>query len=288
MPYCRNCGAKVPEDARFCPSCGAPITVLETKPVQTRQTLKVTGKPKVVVTNNAPGIVEVKSGSDGEVVVDFDIREPEDLDWKISQEGNVVTVTCRAKFLPFHWPRYVFSGGPRANILVTAPAEADLDVEARLDRVAVSGIRGNIEANSSVAKVKIQNCEGTVKATAKTGPVELENVKGTISVQNTTGPIDLENVNGTVSVQNTTGPIRFSGALSKGENWFKTTTGSIQITLRGEPDLTVEAFTRLGRVTCSPELADARCVRGQCTGRIGAGTGKLIAETETGSITIRR
>lgn len=260
----------MPEDARFCPSCGAPVAVLEAKPVQTRQTLKVTGKPKVVVTNNAPGTVEIKSGSDGEVVVDFDIREPEDLDWKISQEDNVVTVTCRAKFLPFHWPRYMFSGGPRANILVIAPAEADLDVEARLDRVAVTGIRGNIEANSSVAKVKIQDCEGTVKAVAKTGPVELENVKGTISVQNTTGPI------------------RFSGELSKGENWFRTTIGSIQVTLRGEPDLTVEAFTRLGRVTCSPELADARYVRGQYTGRIGAGTGKLIAETETGTITIRQ
>ncbi len=25
MPYCRNCGSEMPEDARFCPSCGATI-----------------------------------------------------------------------------------------------------------------------------------------------------------------------------------------------------------------------------------------------------------------------
>lgn len=25
MPYCRNCGTEMPEDARFCPSCGATV-----------------------------------------------------------------------------------------------------------------------------------------------------------------------------------------------------------------------------------------------------------------------
>ena len=25
MPYCTRCGAKLPEDARFCISCGAPV-----------------------------------------------------------------------------------------------------------------------------------------------------------------------------------------------------------------------------------------------------------------------
>jgi len=25
MPYCQNCGTQLPEDARFCPNCGAPV-----------------------------------------------------------------------------------------------------------------------------------------------------------------------------------------------------------------------------------------------------------------------
>jgi hypothetical protein len=25
MPYCRNCGTEIPEDAKFCPSCGATV-----------------------------------------------------------------------------------------------------------------------------------------------------------------------------------------------------------------------------------------------------------------------
>ena len=271
MPYCRRCGAELPKDARFCPACGTPVAVPAMKPMETRRTLEVTGKPKVVVTDIAPGSVEVKSGPEAEVTVDLDLRIPEDLDWNIFQDGNVVTITCRQRVSPFFgWPKYIFSGGPRANILVSVPAETDLNLENRAGRLAVTGVKGTIVAESSAGTVSIQDCEGTVKARTRAGSVELENV------------------NGTISVRSSAGSIRFTGALSKGENWFRTSVGSIELTLRGEPDLTVEASTRIGRVTCSPELTHLRYERGQYMGRIGAGTGRLIAETKTGSVTIRR
>ena len=116
----------------------------------------------------------------------------------------------------------------------------------------------------------MQDCEGAVKARSRTGS------------------ITLEKVDGGVSVRGATGSIRFDGTLSTGDNWFKTSTGSIELVLRGEPDLAVEASTSLGRITCSPELTDARYERGAYMGRLGAGTGRLIAETKTGSIRIRQ
>jgi len=233
--------------------------------------LKVTGKPKVVVTNIAPGSVEVRSSPKAEVIVDLDLRIPEDLDWNILQDGDIVTITCRTRVSPFFgWPKYVFSGASRANILVSVPADTDLNLENRAGRVTVNGVKGTIVAESSAGTVSMQDCEGTVKARTRAGSVKLENV------------------NGTISVRSSAGSIRFTGALSKGENWFRTSVGSIELTLQGEPDLTVEASTRIGRVTCSPELADARYERGQYMGRIGSGTGRLIAETKTGSITINR
>ena len=73
MPYCKKCGAELPKDARFCSACGTPVSALKIKPVETHKTLKVTGKPKVVVTNTAPGSVEVKKGSDSEVAVDLNL-----------------------------------------------------------------------------------------------------------------------------------------------------------------------------------------------------------------------
>ena len=81
--------------------------------------------------------------------------------------------------------------------------------------------------------------------------------------------------------------IRFSGSLSKGENWFSTKTGNIELELRGEQDLAVEASSRLGKITCTPELIDAHYEHGQHVGRIGSGAGKLILETKTGNIVLR-
>jgi DUF4097 and DUF4098 domain-containing protein YvlB len=130
-------------------------------------------------------------------------------------------------------------------------------------------------------------CEGNIRVVGKTGPIDLRNIKGAVTVDSTTGPATLENVNGTVSVRNTTGSIKFSGSLSSGENWFRTNTGSIEIALQHPSDLKVEAYSRLGRVTCIPELADQHYERGLYTGHLGNGTGKLIAETTIGSITIR-
>jgi len=288
MPYCRKCGAELPADANFCAKCGTPVAEGEAVPARQHQTLKVAGKPKVVIVNRAPGHVDVKAAGEGEVTVDLDLKEPEDLDWNVSQEGNTVSIKCRALVHPFRWPHYFVSGGPRADITVSVPKEADLELDASLDQVTVNGIKGTATVESSVAKVFIENCEGTIKANGKTGAIDLQNITGAVTVDSTTGPVTLENVNGTVSVHNTTGPIRFVGALSSGENWFRTSTGSIELKLTGKSDLTVEAYSHLGRVTCIPELADARYERGQYMGRIGAGTGKLIAETQTGSITIRQ
>ena len=271
MPYCRRCGAELPKDAGFCPTCGTPVAPPEMKPMEAHKTFKVTGKPKVVVTDIAPGLVEVKSGPEAEVTVDLDLKIPEDLDWNISQDGNVVTVTCRSRAFSFlGWPIYIFSGRPRADIHVSVPAETDLTLENRAGRITVKSVKGTIVAESSAGTVSMQDCEGTVKARTKAGSVELDNV------------------NGTISARSSAGSIRFTGVLSKGENWFRTSVGRIELTLRGEPDLIVEASTRIGRVTCSPELTDTRYERGQYVGRIGAGTGRLIAEAKTGSITIRR
>ena len=252
MPYCKKCGAELLADANFCAKCGTPVTKEEAVAATKHQTFKVTEEPKVIIVNRAPGKVDVKTAVEGEVTVDLDLREPDDVEWNISQEANTITVKCRALVHPFRWPRYFASGGPRVDMIISVPKETDLDLEASLDHVTVTGIKGSVKVDS------------------------------------TTGPVTLENVNGTVSVRNTTGPVKFSGSLSNGENWFRTITGTIDLALTGTSDLTVEAYSRLGRVTCIPELADARYERGQYMGRIGSGTGKLIAETKTGSITIRQ
>lgn len=268
MPYCQHCGAGLSEDANFCPACGTRV-LSEYEPVEKHYAFKTSGKPEVIVMNAAPGSVKVKSGSEKEVTVNLDLRVPEDLDCSVLQDGNVITVNCRAKGGFWGWPSYIFRTGPKANISVSVPEEADLDLETRAGRVTVDGVRGMIVVESSAGSMNIRNCEGTVK------------------VRTRAGSVNLSDVNGIVTARSSAGKIKFSGDLSDGESWFKTSVGSIDITLQGQPDLTVEASTSLGSVRCIPELSDSRYRRNWYTGRIGSGKGRLIAETKTGSIKIR-
>ena len=264
MPYCSRCGAELPKDAGFCPSCGTAVAVSKLAPSETHRTFKVKGTPKVVVTNTAHGSIEVKSGPRAEVIVDLDLRLPEELDWSVLQEGNIVSITCRSRESSFFfWSRHVFSEGPRANILLSVPADAELNLENRAGRISVTGVKGAITAESSAGLVNLKDCECTVRARTKAGSVYLENV------------------NGTISARTAAGSITYTGALGKGENWFLTRVGSIDLMLKGEPDLTVEASAILGKVTCIPEPTDGRYERGRYRGRFGAGTGRLIAETRT-------
>ena len=45
MPYCRNCGAKLDEDARFCRVCGAPVTPIASRELQRSRPVQRAGFP---------------------------------------------------------------------------------------------------------------------------------------------------------------------------------------------------------------------------------------------------
>lgn len=269
MSYCSHCGAKLPDAAHFCASCGTP-TVTETELKETDYTLKVSDRPRVTVMNSASGSIDVKKGPDAEVSVKFDLMKPDAFYWDVSQDDNTVTVTCRSRSSMnwIDWPMHIFSVSPRAKIHVLVPMKSDLVLENRAGRITVVDVKGEISAESSAGKLRIQDCEGTIRARTKAGS------------------IDLENVNGTVFARSSAGAISYLGELSKGENWFRTSVGSIDLVLRGKPDLRIEASTMLGRIKCRPDLADARFERRRLRGTIGAGTGRLYAETKTGRVSI--
>lgn len=265
--YCRRCGSKLPEDARFCPICGTSLTS-ETKPSEMHQILKTKGKPKVIVENFSPGSIEAEHGTEGQVTVGLDLRAPEDLDWNVSQDADLIKITCRMKS-SWSWPPYIFGSRPKADIFISVPNETDLELENRAGRIAISSVKGTLSAESSAGAINVQDCEGTLKTRTKAGS------------------INLKNVNGTVTAHSSAGSITFNGALSETDNWFRSNLGSIDITLDGKPGLTVEASANLGTIRCIPELTDVRYERGRQIGRIGTGKGKLIVETNLGSITIR-
>jgi hypothetical protein len=266
LPFCKSCGKELPSSARFCPSCGSPVAAVSSVPTQNHRTFDVSAKPRVVVASYVPGKISVKAGAEGKVDVDVDLRRAEDMDWNIYQQGDLITASFRNTSRTYwSWASHP-DDGPRADISLTVPEKCDLDLENRLDKVSVIGVQGVIVVNSAVASVDATDCGGSVKVRTKTGS------------------ISLENVNGAVSAETATGQVRYSGSLASAENWFRTSIGLIDISLKGEPDLAVDAHSGIGQVTCTLPLAESRSQGGRVYGRLGAGTGRLRAETSTGNI----
>jgi DUF4097 and DUF4098 domain-containing protein YvlB len=264
----------MPDSARFCPACGTPVYLAAKKSEPSHQSFQITGRTKLVVNIVTPGSIEVKSGQTGVVDVDANVDDPQNVEYSCRQEGDMVRIVSRTKsWNPLIWGSYAFSGGPRTNVRVAVPPECDLELQTQTDSVIISGTKGNVVAES------------------KTGPIRIKDCQGAFRIKTHTGNIDMDSVDGIVNVWNTIGHVSYAGSIQNGENALRTTTGDIEVVLRGTPDLTIDASTAVGRILCRLELTDSRFDRGDfvgqhLSGRIGSGTGRLILEATTGSISI--
>jgi len=275
MPFCSNCGAALPDaETRYCPRCGAPVLSTSARREADQQSFRVSQRPEVSVRIQTPGSIDVTNGAENQVSVVAEITERGSLEYRVSQEGNLINVTSRTKtWDPLIWGSYVFSGGPRANIKIVVPHDADLDLETVTDPISISGIYGTLSAETKTSNIRFRDCGGT------------------ISLRTHTGAVDLENVNGLIDVRNTIGIVNYSGSLATGSSSVRTTTGDINIALKGSQDLFVEASTVVGHIICRVDLAESKYDRGQyvgqhISGRMGSGRGRLVLDATTGSISI--
>jgi DUF4097 and DUF4098 domain-containing protein YvlB len=240
-----------------------------------QQTFNVSNHPKLRVKVLTPGSITIENGSDGQVSVTAEISEKQSIDYRAMQEGNLISVSCRTKtWDPLLWGSYVFSGGPRANVRIVAPRDADLDLETVTDPIYVSGINGILSFESKTGRVRLRDCAGT------------------ITVHTHTGNIDLDGVNGSIDASDTIGSVNFSGSLAPVTSSIRTTTGDINIALKGPQDLFIEANTVVGHIISRVDLAESKYDRGQyigqhISGKIGSGKGRVILDATTGSITIQ-
>lgn len=271
MAFCSKCGATLAEKAQFCHVCGTPVAGSSTAPPEVHQVYKIQGTPRIVVRSSVgSGSVEVKSGAPNEVTVDLKLRGPEHLGYDVAQTGRDILVRAWPRVHPaLSWFYYLGTGVPRAEITVVTPPESDVEVDSAISQISINGLKGNLAAESAISTIRVAGCEGRLKARSRTGSLEIENFKGGVTARSNVGSII------------------FTGSLTgQGENYFRTNVGGIQLALRGEHDLTAELISNIGSIICTPELGDARREYGRHYGKIGAGTGRLIVHSNTGSISL--
>jgi hypothetical protein len=124
-------------------------------------TFSVGATPKIVVSNDN-GQIDVVTGNEGTVNVKATIRRPDDVEYGVVQEGDTVRVEARV--------RSVFGIDAGAEITVTLPADANVDLRT---------------SNGGIKVVDIQN---SGKLRTFNGRISLENVKGEFEVNTRSHP----------------------------------------------------------------------------------------------------
>jgi hypothetical protein len=132
-------------------------------------------------------------------------RRPDALDGiHVSRDGSGVAFRGPA---PGDW--MVF-------LIVRAPRDATLDLEAKNGPIGVIGVAGKVAARTSNGPISLVDCSGPLDANAVNGPISLDRCSGTGDARAVNGPIDFSGSRGTYRLDTKNGPI--SVAL-EGERW---------------------------------------------------------------------
>ena len=169
-------------------------------------------------------------------------------------------------------PNSWYGRAPRADLVVTLPAGAAVQVQANMGSVRVEDVTANINIDADM------------------GSIDLSDVKGNIIVEANMGSVELKNaiVTDKLDVSADMGSIDFQGRFGQ-ENRIECHMGSIDVELApNHPALDLFAAWKMGsmnnKVTFSGETQkrSARGVLGT-----GAVQGSLTVSADMGSITIK-
>ena len=226
----------------------------------------VRGNPSVVVSGEN-GRVTVNAGPDNRVDVKATLRQPEDIEYEVTQVGDLITITAKTNGGGI----FDFGESPSADIEITAPSNTRMDLKTKNGRVEVYGIQQS----------------GTMRTS--NGKIVLDNVFGDFDIVTSNGGVSITRAIGSFNVKTTNGRIDFDGELLPGgDNKMTTSNGRVEITLQGTPSIKLDGSTSNGSInTDHPILTSSLGDQHHLVGTIGTGEAALLVRTSNGSVAIR-
>jgi len=179
------------------------------------------------------------------------------------------------------------------------PASNPVDLEIRVPpgyqiqfigedaNLAVRNYSGKLDVSSTAGDVLLDGFTGSASIKANRGDVTLRASQGELYALGNYGLLALEEVHGQVSASTIMGTIRYRGTGLPGDALhFESDHGPIEITLAGQPDLSVKVNSTSGDVVCmfSALVRDPRT----CSGILGNGSAQLDVRTVSGAITFQQ
>ncbi len=260
------------------------VAACDSGPTEGRVDAFAVGAGPELEVSNGNGDVRVIVGAAGTMKVRVEISRPDELIYEAEVAGNVVTVRAERK------PGST-GASPRADIVVTVPADTSLTLVVGNGKAEVSGVQASGTLTTGNGGVSLTDVFGDFVITAGNGTVELSDVEGKFQAHAGNGDISAKRSAGAFTFSAGNGDIDFLGALTPGgTSSFTTGNGSVTVEFDGPPNVEIDAeIQRKGRVTADLDLTETtRSDEKRLIGTVGEGAADLIVRTGTGDISIRQ
>jgi hypothetical protein len=256
----------------------APQRITIDGPVDRLDVHLISGRVNVVATDG-PARVEIARIGNAPVLVE--------------ERDGMLTVRLRR---PPHWPGAMWWFGLlgrryKIDVSIAVPASVATDLRMVSGSVVVAGLRHSTRVEVTSGRVTLMGLGGRTDAHLVSGPVEALGVAGDLTLETVSGELVLaDSPAERVSAKTVSGAITCDlDNPRKSEIRLSTTSGSVTVRVREDSDLSVDLHTRSGRITSAfpgVPTADRHGGRRDSQGVIGAGTGRLWADTTSGSIAL--
>lgn len=250
--------------------------------------------PSVVVTVGN-GNVNLITGSEDEIAVTANLKNPDRIDYTVSQVGDLITIIAETQT------------GSRANVSVTVPENTRFELNTGNGDVNVTSLQASGQVNSGNGSIKLQETNGDITGNIGNGSITLSDIEGSydlnignggIKVTGAAGSFRMNSGNGNISVTDATGSftlsvgnggISFEGELTPGnDNNVSVGNGSITMEITGSLSLSLDLeIESQGRVRCDLPVTVSEQSEHRLIGTVGNGEATLVARTGSGNITIR-
>ncbi|NVM04367.1 MAG: DUF4097 family beta strand repeat protein [Candidatus Helarchaeota archaeon] len=189
------------------------------------------------------------------------------------------------------WDIFFGWGKPSVSIsfLLNVPKITNLDMNTTNGKVKVYDIEGKVYSNSTNGSINVEKVIGDAELKTTNGSILASNVKGDINAKTTNGKVNLKGIIGNVSAKSTNGEIHsqiieIDVAI---EMNFKTTNGSIEVSLPSGIDADLDASTTNGKISSEfPVVVQGEINKRHITGKINNGGPLIYIRTTNGSIKV--
>jgi len=225
--------------------------------------------------------------------------------------GGDLRVRGRANSVRVELEHGMPKGG--ADLEISVPIGTRVVVEGFSSRFSVRGVKGDVSAETLSGSIVVVDAAGKVSAESVSGNIEIENLAGDVRAESVSGRVTLRNVNGDIATESVSGPLNIVSASSArvraetvggslsydgtieplGNYSFTTHSGRLTLAVPANAGATVQLETFSGTVDSDFPVtlesgANRQLGESRFDFRIGDGRSRIVLETFSGNIEIKR